>query len=138
MSVRGAAALIGAGVLASVGACGGGGQAEVPVPDLQAPEHFYEGEYLGERVVVSDAKVVRVHGPERFELVAAEAPGTRVTVLAARPVELVEGEVVRVEGTSGQVRQWSPSQRLPHVQHELYAKRQTKTYLYDALVFPRS
>lgn len=117
-----------------VAGCGGQSGPELGVADLQQQQYFYEGRDLGQRFVVR-ARVAEVHSPDHFELADAES-SARLPVVARHPVHVVAGEPVRVVATVGQLRHWTPSEQLPYIQDDLYSKRQTETYLYDADVLP--
>lgn len=120
-------------------ACGGGETAGsergVTVDDLQQEEYFYQGEHLGRTVTVS-AAVSEVLGPRWFELSGGDFGDDTLLVTTGQPVEVANGEVVRVTGTVGQLHRSVPSERVPYLQMSLYAKYETEAYLYGATVEP--
>lgn len=118
-------------------ACGGSGSAGpeggVSVADIQHEQYFYEGEYLGRTVTVT-AAVSDVRGPRSFELSGGGYGEGTLLVVTSEPVEVEKGEVVRVTGTVGQFHISAPSEEVPYIQHDLYSKHETHSYLYDATV----
>jgi hypothetical protein len=123
-------------IVALVPACGRGDDITGPhravtIGDLQHKQYFYQGEYLGRRVTVS-AAVSDVLGPRVFELSGGDFGDEKLQVVTDAPVEVSKDQVVRVTGTVGQLKLSAPSERVPYIQENLYAKYETKAYLYDA------
>lgn len=130
--------VIGALVVAPLAtACGdtAGPEGGVTISDLQQDQDFYQGEYLGRTVTVS-AAVSEVRGPRSLELSGGDFGDDTLLVVAAQPVKVAQGQVVRVTGTVGQLHSSVPSEKIPYVQKDLYASYKTEAYLYDATVEP--
>lgn len=130
-----------AGVLMTAVAIGGCAATAEPgdgptIEEIQEPQHFYEGEYLGEEVTVS-ATVTEVLGPRNFELAGREYGEDNLLVQTSSPVEVEEGQQVRVTGTVGQFHLLSEDDYAAG-SYDLYEKYETKAYVYDAVVEPSS
>jgi hypothetical protein len=110
-----------------------GPQGGVTVSDLQQKQYFYQGEYLGRMVTVS-ATVSDVLAPRVFELSEGDVRHPKLLVVTDQPVDISEGQAVRVTGIVGQAHTWDPSERVPYIQEDLYTRYETKAYLYHATV----
>jgi hypothetical protein len=110
-----------------------GPEVGVSVDEVQEDQPYFEGEYLGERVVVS-AEVTDVLDPRHLELAGGEYGEDSLLVRTAGPVEVRQGEVVRVAGTVGQYQRFLESEGVPPVQYDMYEEYETEAYLYDAEV----
>lgn len=130
----GVAAILGAAVL---GACAtqetAGPESGVTVEDIQEPQNFYEGEYLGQQVTVS-AEVTDVLDAGSFELAGQEYGEDSLLVQTAAPTEVLPGQVVRVVGTVGQYHRFAENEGVPPVQYDMYEEYETEAYLYGATV----
>ncbi|MFB9386657.1 hypothetical protein ACFFTK_26195 [Pseudonocardia petroleophila] len=122
---------------AVLGACStqetAGPESGVTIEEIQEPQNFYEGEYLGQRVTVS-AEVTDVLDPSSFELAGQEYGEDSLLVQTAAPTEVRQGEVVRVVGTVGQYHRFAESEGVPPVQYDMYEEYETEAYLYDATI----
>ncbi len=122
-----------------LGGCAGrdsaGPEVGVTVEDVQEPQPFFEGEYLG-RVVTVSAEVTGVLGPRSIELAAREYGEDSLLVQAPQPIEARPGQVVRVTGTVGQYHVFLESEGVPPVQGDMFEEYETEAYLYDAAVEP--
>lgn len=118
-----------------LGACStqetAGPESGVTIEEIQEPQNFYEGEYLGEQVTVS-AEVTDVLDPSSFELAGREYGEDSLLVQTAAPTEVVQGQVVRVVGTVGQYHRFAEDEGVPPVQYDMYEEYETEAYLYDA------
>jgi hypothetical protein len=131
-------AVIGALVLVSfVAACGGGAtagaQRSVTASDLQRKEYFYQADYLGRRMTFS-AIISDVLAPRVFELSGGDVGDMQLLVVTDQPVNVSEGQPVRVTGTAGQLHTSFPSDHAPYEQEDLYTGYDTKPYLYHATI----
>lgn len=124
-------------VVPLVSACGrdsnAGPERNVTIGDVQQKQYFYQGEYLGRTVTVS-APVSEIRGPRSFELSNPDSSADTLLVVTTQPVDLAQGQLVRVTGTVGQFHISPPSEEAPYRQMDLYSKAETKAYLYDATV----
>jgi hypothetical protein len=122
---------------AVLGACSSadtaGPESGVTIDDIQEPQNFYEGEYLGKQVTVS-AEVTDVLDPTGFEIAGREYGEDSLLVQTAAPTEVRQGEVVRVVGTVGQYHRFAEEEGVPPVQYDMYEEYETEAYLYDATV----
>jgi hypothetical protein len=128
-------------VVPLVVACGNGANTTraprgITVSDLQREDYFYQGDYLGQTVIVS-AKVSDVLAPRVFELSGGDFLGKKLLVVTDQPVGVSKDKVVRVTGTVGQLHTSVPSEREPYIQEQLYARHNTEPYLYHATVGPQ-
>jgi hypothetical protein len=114
------------------GAAGGGTapSGELTVDELREPQFFYQGDRLGQRVTVH-GEVADVAGPGVLDLAGM---GGTLTVMTRGPVTAASGATVTVTGTVGQLHTTQPSDRVPYIQNDLYAKATTETYLFDATI----
>ena len=121
-----------AAVLAVATGCGSAPAADgvVTVEQLREPQPFYEGPYLGSRVVVT-GRVAERPAPDQLAL---SGMGGTLTVLATGPVTVQPGQVVRVTGTVGQLHTLVPAEQAPYIQSSLYDEASTDPYLFDATV----
>ncbi|MHA6783713.1 hypothetical protein ACVGOW_22380 [Pseudonocardia saturnea] len=103
------------------------------VEDIQEPQNFYEGEYLGQQVTVS-AEVTDVLDAGSFELAGQEYGEDSLLVQTAAPTEVLPGQVVRVVGTVGQYHRFAEDEGVPPVQYDMYEEYETEAYLYGATV----
>lgn len=127
-----------AATAAVLAACGGGDDTAGPergvtVAEVQEAQNFYEGEYLGRRVAVS-AEVSDVLNPRNLELAGTEYGEDSLLVRTAEPVEVRQGQVVRVIGIVGQYHTYLENEGPPPVQYDMYEEYETEAYLYDAEV----
>lgn len=106
----------------------------VGVAELEEPQNFYEGEYLGRRVTVT-ALVTDVISPDSFEVGGAEygEDSLLVMTVAADPPRV--GEQVRVTGTVGQFHRLSEDDYAPG-SYDRYEANETEPYLYGAVAEP--
>ena len=127
-------------VMSLVAACGSsataGPQRSVTVSDLQRKQYFYQADFLG-RAVTLTAMVSDVLGPRVFELSGGDLRDTKLLkllVVTDQPVDISEGQAVRVTGTAGQLHVSFPSDHVPYEQENLYTRYNTKPYVYHATV----
>lgn len=131
LATAGAAALL---ILAGCGAQDTAGpEIGVTAQDVQEPENFYEGDYLGQRVTVS-AAVAEVIDADSIELAAQGYGDDSLLVRSTEPVDAAVGDVVRVTGTVGQYQTFLEEEGVPPVQYDMYEEYETEAYLYDAVV----
>jgi hypothetical protein len=135
------ARLVATAVLAAavLGACGteddtAGPEQGVTVEEIQEPQYFYEGEYLGQEVTVS-AAVTAVIDPRSFELAGEDYGADSLLVMTSAPAAVQEGQVVRVTGTVGQFHRLSEDDYAPGT-YDRYEKYETEAYLHDATLVP--
>lgn len=132
------AAVLAAVVPVSLAGCADDGTAGpergVTVEEIQEPQYFYEGEYLGQEVTVS-AAVTQVIGPGSFELAGREYGDDSLLVMTSGPVAVSEGQVVSVTGTVGQYHRLAEGDYAPGT-YDRYEKYETEAYLYDATLRP--
>ncbi|WP_028931887.1 hypothetical protein [Pseudonocardia asaccharolytica] len=125
-----------AAALAVLAGCGGedtaGPERGVTVGEIQQPQYFYEGEYLGRQVTVS-AAVADVLGPRSLEIDGADYGDNSLLVMTTEPVAVEVGQVVRATGTVGQYHRLSEHDYPPGA-YDLYEKYETEAYLYDAVI----
>ncbi|WP_300007568.1 hypothetical protein [Pseudonocardia sp.] len=124
-------------VAAALTGCGDGSttgpETGVTIDGIQEAQNFYEGEYLGQRVTVS-AEVSDVLDPRNLELAGVDYSEDSLLVRTADPVEVRQGQVVRVVGTVGQYHRFLEGEGVPPVQYDMYEEYETEAYLYDAAV----
>jgi hypothetical protein len=118
-----------------LGACGqdqdsAGPEREVTAQQIQQPQYFHEGDYLGQRVTVS-AEVTEVLGPRNFQLEARGYGDESLLVQTAVPTEVQPGQVLQVTGTVGQFHIVAANEA-QYMQNDRYEKYETEAYLYDA------
>ncbi len=106
----------------------------VDVEEIQEPQYFYEGEYLGQEVTVS-ATVTDVIDPGSFELAGESYGEDSLLVQTAAPTLVEVGQVVQVTGTVGQFHRLAEDDYAPGT-YDRYEKYETEAYLYDATVQP--
>lgn len=133
------AGLVAAGALAAaamLGGCAAGDGDAGPelIEEIQEPQHFYEGDYLGQEVTVS-AVVTEVLGPRNFELAGRDYGEDSLLVQTPDPVQVEQGQRVRVTGTVGQFHLLSEDDYAPG-SYDRYEKYETEAYVYDAVVEP--
>lgn len=131
-----AAALTIAGGLGGCGAVTDRGTAgpSVTIDDIQERQYFYEGEYLGQDVTVS-ATITDVIGPRSIELAGKANGEDSLLVQTATPIDVQQGQVVRVTGTVGQFHRLSEDDYAPGT-YDRYEKYETEAYLHDATIQP--
>jgi hypothetical protein len=115
------------------GAGTAGPEQGVTVAEIEEPQNFYEGEYLGRRVEVS-AEVTDVLDPRHLELAGEDYGEESLLVRTVEPVGVVQGQVVRAVGTVGQYHLFLEEEGVPPVQYDMYEEYETEPYLYDATV----
>jgi len=125
-------------VMPLVAACGGGALTTGPprnitIGDLQHKEYFYQGDYLGRTVTLS-ATVSDVLAPRVTEVSGGDLRDAKLLVVTDQPVDVSEGQAVRVTGTVGQLHTSFPSDHVPYEQEDLYTRYDTKPYLYHGAV----
>jgi hypothetical protein len=129
--------VVGALVVVTMAACGGRPTAQpqrgITISDLQHKQYFYQGDYLGRTITIS-ARVDDVLAPRVFELSDDHYPGEKLLVVTDQPVEVSKDEAIWVTGTVGQLHRSAPSERVPYVQQDLYARHETDSYLYHATI----
>ncbi|MBW0089606.1 hypothetical protein I4I73_02555 [Pseudonocardia sp. KRD-184] len=103
------------------------------VAEIEEPQNFYEGEYLGRRVEVR-AEVTNVLDPRHLELAGQDYGEDSLLVRTAEPTGVVQGQVVRAVGTVGQYHRFLEEEGVPPVQYDMYEEYETEAYLYDATV----
>jgi hypothetical protein len=134
--------VLGVGVVlaaATLTACGAEGETTGPesgvsVQEVQEPENFYEGDYLGQEVTVS-ATVTDVISPQSFVLAGADYGEDSLLVQTPTPVTVAKGQMVQVTGTVGQFHRLAESDYAPGT-YDRYEQYETEAYLYDATVTP--
>lgn len=129
--VLAAALLAGCGTTADDSA---GPERGATVAEIVEPDNFYEGDYLGQRVVVS-AAVTDVIDPRTIEIGGAEFGEDSLLVQTATPVQARIGDVVRAVGIVGQFHRLSESDYAPGT-YDRYEEYETEAYLYNATVTP--
>lgn len=128
--------VVGALVVVPLAACGSPTtqpQRGVTIRNLQHKSYFYQGDYLARTITVS-ARVDDVLSPRVFELSDEDYRAEKLLVVTDQPVEVSKDEAVRVTGTVGQLHRTVPSEGVPYIQRELYARQDTDAYLYHATV----
>jgi len=93
-------------LLASAAACGdddtsAGPEAGVTVDEIQEPQYFHEGEYLGQTVRIS-AAVSAVPSPRHIEVAGTDYGEDSLLVVTQEPVDVKVGDVLRITGIVGQ------------------------------------
>lgn len=124
--------------LIAVGLASGCGTSEDPggitTSEIQQPQYFHEGDYLGQRVTV-DAEVTEVLGPRNFQLQARAYGDDSLLVQTSMPVQVRPGQTVRVTGTVGQYHIQADSET-GYMQNDRYEKYETEAYIHTATVQP--
>lgn len=107
----------------------------VTIEELEEPQYFHEGEYLGQTVTIT-APVSAVLADDRIEVDGAHNGDDSLLVVTENPIDVAVGDLVRITGTVGQYHVTMKAEGVPPVPYDQYEKYETEPFLHDARVEP--